>query len=99
MEPRTVVVVDGLPRSLEVMQTYDRMQAAFPGEQFTADIVLEGRNLDQAQLPFRLAPLRGGIGGGSGRPARRPGHDGVVGNSGRGPFGARSVRAGPPVKP
>src|SRR5919107_3573799 len=28
--------VDGLPRSLAVMQTYDRMQAAFPGEQFTA---------------------------------------------------------------
>ncbi len=42
--------VDGLPRSLEVMQTYDRMQAAFPGEQFTADIVLEGENLDKAQI-------------------------------------------------
>jgi uncharacterized membrane protein YdfJ with MMPL/SSD domain len=34
--------VDGLPRSLEVMQTYDRMQAAFPGEQFTADVVVDG---------------------------------------------------------
>ena len=34
--------MDGLPRSLEMMQTYDRMQAAFPGEQFTADIVVDG---------------------------------------------------------
>ena len=38
--------VDGLPRSIPIMQTYDRMQAAFPGEQFTADIVVEGKNLD-----------------------------------------------------
>ncbi len=45
--------VDGLPRSLEVMQTYDRMQAAFPGEQFTADIVVNG------ELPgAKLAELR-----------------------------------------
>ena len=34
--------VEGLPRSIEAVQTYDRMQAAFPGEQFTADIVVEG---------------------------------------------------------
>jgi uncharacterized membrane protein YdfJ with MMPL/SSD domain len=42
--------VDGLPRSLAVMQTYDRMQAAFPGETFSADVVVEGRNLDVAQV-------------------------------------------------
>jgi uncharacterized membrane protein YdfJ with MMPL/SSD domain len=42
--------VDGLPRSLEIMQTYDRMQAAFPGETFSADIVVEGRNLDAAEI-------------------------------------------------
>ena len=34
--------VDGLPRSLAIMQTYDRMQAAFPGETFSADVVLQG---------------------------------------------------------
>ena len=34
--------IEGLPRSIEVMQTYDRMQAVFPGEQFTADVVVEG---------------------------------------------------------
>jgi uncharacterized membrane protein YdfJ with MMPL/SSD domain len=51
--------VDGLPRSLEVMQTYDRMQAAFPGEQFTADVVLEGNNLDEAQVQGYVQELRG----------------------------------------
>jgi uncharacterized membrane protein YdfJ with MMPL/SSD domain len=50
--------VDGLPRSLEVMQTYDRMQAAFPGEQFTADIVVEGRNLDRAEVQAAAQELR-----------------------------------------
>jgi uncharacterized membrane protein YdfJ with MMPL/SSD domain len=50
--------VDGLPRSLEVMQTYDRMQAAFPGEQFTADIVVEGNNLDKAQIQGYAQELR-----------------------------------------
>ncbi|MET0206145.1 MAG: MMPL family transporter [Thermoleophilaceae bacterium] len=50
--------VDGLPRSLEVMQTYDRMQAAFPGEQFTADIVLEGNNLDESQVQGYAQELR-----------------------------------------
>jgi uncharacterized membrane protein YdfJ with MMPL/SSD domain len=50
--------VDGLPRSLEVMQTYDRMQAAFPGEQFTADIVLEGNNLDQGQVQAAAEEMR-----------------------------------------
>jgi uncharacterized membrane protein YdfJ with MMPL/SSD domain len=50
--------VDGLPRSLEVMQTYDRMQAAFPGEQFTADIVVEGTNLDKAEIQGYAQELR-----------------------------------------
>ena len=42
--------VDGLPRSLAVMQTYDRMQAAFPGEQFTASIVVQGQDVSRAEL-------------------------------------------------
>jgi RND superfamily putative drug exporter len=50
--------VDGLPRSLEVMQTYDRMQAAFPGEQFTADIVLEGNNLGESQVQGYVQEMR-----------------------------------------
>ena len=40
------------------MQTYDRMQAAFPGEQFTADIVVEGGNLDQAQIQAAATEMR-----------------------------------------
>jgi uncharacterized membrane protein YdfJ with MMPL/SSD domain len=50
--------IDGLPRSLEVMQTYDRMQAAFPGEQFTADIVLQGDNLDRSEIQAAAQELR-----------------------------------------
>jgi uncharacterized membrane protein YdfJ with MMPL/SSD domain len=50
--------VDGLPRSIEIMQTYDRMQAAFPGEQFTADIVVEGRNLDEGQIQAAAEEVR-----------------------------------------
>ncbi|HEX6582073.1 MAG TPA: MMPL family transporter [Thermoleophilaceae bacterium] len=47
--------VDGLPRSLEIMQTYDRMQEAFPGEQFTAGVVLEG------EQPLDRAAVRGAV--------------------------------------
>jgi uncharacterized membrane protein YdfJ with MMPL/SSD domain len=51
--------VDGLPRSLEIMQTYDRMQAAFPGEQFTAGVVLEGeRSLDRAEVRAAVQEMR-----------------------------------------
>jgi RND superfamily putative drug exporter len=50
--------VDGLPRSLEIMQTYDRMQAAFPGETFSADIVVEGRNLDAAEVRAATEEMR-----------------------------------------
>ena len=50
--------VDGLPRSLAIMQTYDRMQAAFPGETFSADIVVEGRSLDPAQVREAVQQMR-----------------------------------------
>jgi uncharacterized membrane protein YdfJ with MMPL/SSD domain len=50
--------VDGLPRSLEIMQTYDRMQAAFPGETFSADVVVQGRNLDMAEVRGAAQELR-----------------------------------------
>jgi uncharacterized membrane protein YdfJ with MMPL/SSD domain len=50
--------VDGLPRSIGIMKTYDRMQAAFPGEQFSADIVLEGDHLDRTQVQGAAAQLR-----------------------------------------
>ena len=50
--------VDGLPRSIGIMQTYDRMQAAFPGEQFTADIVVEGKNLNPAEIQAAAEEMR-----------------------------------------
>ena len=50
--------VEGLPRSIDAVQTYDRMQAAFPGEQFTADVVLEGKNLDRSQIQASAQELR-----------------------------------------
>jgi uncharacterized membrane protein YdfJ with MMPL/SSD domain len=50
--------VEGLPRSIEAVQTYDRMQAAFPGEQFTADVVVEGRNLDRSEIQAAAQELR-----------------------------------------
>jgi uncharacterized membrane protein YdfJ with MMPL/SSD domain len=50
--------VDGLPRSLPIMQTYDRMQAAFPGETFSADIVVQGRNLDVAEVRTAAQEMR-----------------------------------------
>jgi len=50
--------VDGLPRSLPIMQTYDRMQAAFPGETFSADIVVQGRNLDVGEIRAAAQEMR-----------------------------------------
>ncbi len=49
---------DGLPRSIDIVKTYDRMQAAFPGEQFSADVVLQGDNLDKAQIQSAAQQLR-----------------------------------------
>jgi uncharacterized membrane protein YdfJ with MMPL/SSD domain len=50
--------VDGLPRSLAIMQTYDRMQAAFPGETFSADVVVEGSRLNEAELRTAVQEMR-----------------------------------------
>jgi RND superfamily putative drug exporter len=50
--------VDGLPRTIDVMRTYDRMQAAFPGEQFSADVVLRGDHLDKGQIQAAAQQLR-----------------------------------------
>jgi uncharacterized membrane protein YdfJ with MMPL/SSD domain len=50
--------VDGLPHDIPVMQTYDRMQAAFPGEQFTGDVVLKGSGLTAAKVQPALERFR-----------------------------------------
>src|SRR5215207_6275267 len=51
--------VDGLPRSIPIMQTYDRMQAAFPGETFSADVVVQGQRLNRSEVRAAVADLRG----------------------------------------
>jgi RND superfamily putative drug exporter len=50
--------VDGLPRSLAIMQTYDRMQAAFPGEQFSAGIVVQGKDVTAPAYRQAVSGLR-----------------------------------------
>jgi uncharacterized membrane protein YdfJ with MMPL/SSD domain len=50
--------VDGLPRTIPIMKTYDRMQAAFPGEQIAADVVLQGNDLDRAQIEAAAQKMR-----------------------------------------
>jgi len=37
--------VDGLPQDLPVVQTYDRIQEAFPGESIPADVVVEAEDV------------------------------------------------------
>jgi RND superfamily putative drug exporter len=41
---------DDLPRKLEVMKVYDRMQAAFPGGQIPALVVVEGHDVTSPQI-------------------------------------------------
>ena len=53
--------LDTLPRELEVMRTYDRVQAAFPGDQIPADVVVQA---DDVRAP-------GGPGSHGGAPAPR----------------------------
>jgi uncharacterized membrane protein YdfJ with MMPL/SSD domain len=50
--------VDGLPRTLPIMQTYDRMQAAFPGETFSANIVVQGRDVTAPAYEQAVAQVR-----------------------------------------
>ena len=38
--------VNGIPRDLPVMQTYDRIQAAFPGEPLSAIVAVKAPNVD-----------------------------------------------------
>ena len=50
--------VDDLPRKLEVMQVYDRMQAAFPGGQIPAVVVLKADDVTAPQVQQAAAQLR-----------------------------------------
>jgi RND superfamily putative drug exporter len=50
--------VQGLPRDLPVMQTYDRIQAAFPGEPLAATIALKGPDVTTLQVTAAIRELR-----------------------------------------
>ena len=49
--------VSGLPRSLDVMQTYDKMQAAFPGGQIPADVVVKADDVTSPEAKTAIAKL------------------------------------------
>ena len=48
---------DAMPRSLEVMRVYDRLQTAFPGEQIPAELVVRAGNVRSAQMREALGQL------------------------------------------
>ena len=50
--------VNDLPRSLEIMQTYDRIQAEFPGGPLPAVVAIEARDVTAPQVREALADLR-----------------------------------------
>jgi uncharacterized membrane protein YdfJ with MMPL/SSD domain len=53
--------VDTLPRDLKVMQTYDRIQAAFPGKNIPATVVLHGTDVRTPQVKAAVAKLQGEV--------------------------------------
>ncbi|HSD80426.1 MAG TPA: MMPL family transporter, partial [Solirubrobacteraceae bacterium] len=48
---------DDLPRKLEVMRTYDRMQAAFPGGQIPAVVAVEAKDVTAPDVRAAIAEL------------------------------------------
>jgi RND superfamily putative drug exporter len=51
--------VNGIPKDLPIMQTYDRIQAAFPGEPLSAIVAVEAPDVESE--PMRTAIARLGI--------------------------------------
>ena len=50
--------IDSLPQDLQVIQTYDRIQAAFPGNQIPAEVVIERGDASQAEVSDAVRELR-----------------------------------------
>jgi uncharacterized membrane protein YdfJ with MMPL/SSD domain len=50
--------IDTLPRSLKVMQTYDRIQAAFPGGPIPANVVVQAKDVRDPAVKREIADLR-----------------------------------------
>jgi uncharacterized membrane protein YdfJ with MMPL/SSD domain len=49
---------DTLPRDIPIMKTYDRMQAAFPGEGNQASVAVQGGDVTSPQVTAAIAELR-----------------------------------------
>jgi len=50
--------IDSLPRKLEVMKVYDRMQAAFPGNEIPATVVVHADDVRSASVQNALKDLK-----------------------------------------
>jgi uncharacterized membrane protein YdfJ with MMPL/SSD domain len=50
--------IDSLPQDLPVIQTYDRIQAAFPGNQIPAEVVIEHRGASATEVSGAVRELR-----------------------------------------
>jgi uncharacterized membrane protein YdfJ with MMPL/SSD domain len=50
--------VNGIPKDLPIMQTYDRIQAAFPGEPLSATVVVQAPNVESDRMKTAIARLR-----------------------------------------
>jgi uncharacterized membrane protein YdfJ with MMPL/SSD domain len=50
--------IETLPQDLEVIQTYDRIQAAFPGNQIPADVVIERGDASDVELTIGVHNFR-----------------------------------------
>ena len=50
--------LDSLPRSIPEMQTYDRIQAAFPGENIPAEVVVQAKDVTSGPTAAAIADLQ-----------------------------------------
>jgi RND superfamily putative drug exporter len=49
---------DSYPRSLEVIRSYDKIQAAFPGDAVAAEVVVEASDVRSAEVQAAIADLK-----------------------------------------
>ncbi|MGH2951424.1 MAG: MMPL family transporter, partial [Solirubrobacterales bacterium] len=54
--------IDSLPQDLAVIQTYDRIQEEFPGNQIPASVVIEHGDATEEQVNDGIRELRAGVG-------------------------------------
>src|SRR3712207_641380 len=50
--------VEDMPRNLPIMQTYDRLQAAFPGGQIPAIVAIKADDVTKPEVREAIAGLR-----------------------------------------